>query len=122
MVEKLILVVEDDAAVRTALAEALEAAGARAVVAEDGLDGLRQLRAGVRPSVILLDVGAPQLGGDALLRALRTDARFEHIPVITMSAGPDPSKEADVVARLREPFDLENLLQIVLSLFEADAA
>lgn len=117
-----ILVIEDDADVRESLALAIERAGAHVVFARDGLDGLDRLRSGPPPSVILLDLRMPRLGGEEFLRELRADARYEHVPVITMTAGTDVVGEADVVGHLRKPFDLHDLLEMVLSLVGADAA
>jgi len=114
-----ILVIEDDPDVRSALADALSAAGAEVVVASDGQDGLDRVRAGCRPSVILLDLRMPRLDGDAFLREMRSDPSLEHVPVITMTAGLDTPQERDVVAHLRKPFDLDDLLGIVLSLCDA---
>lgn len=117
-----VLIIEDDADVRTALADALTDAGVQAVVAVDGLDGLERLRAGPPPSAILLDLRMPRLGGEDFLRQMRADPRYEHVPVITMTAGSEPTDDREVVAHLHKPFDLDDLLQLVLSLFEAHAA
>ena len=88
------------------------------MVAEDGLDGLERLRKGPRPAVILLDLRLPRLGGEGFLDALRSDPRFEQIPVITMTAGVDWLAGGEIVARLNKPFDFEDLRRIVESLFE----
>jgi CheY-like chemotaxis protein len=121
--EKRILVIEDDSGIREALATGLEAAGLRVDVAVDGLDGLARLHDGVKPSVIVLDLRMPRLGGEEFLRAMRANPLFEHVPVITMTAGLGPSSsDREVLAHLHKPFDLEELLQIVLSLTEASAA
>lgn len=122
VVAKHILVIEDDPDVRNAVAEALQEAGLRVDVAVDGLDGLDRLRGGFPPAVILLDMRMPRLGGEDFLREMRGDPRFEQIPVITMTASANPETGPEVVAHLRKPFDLEDLLGIVLSLVEADAA
>lgn len=119
--ERHILVIEDDADVRSALAEALRDAGLCVDLAADGAEALEQLRAGPAPSVIVLDLRMPRLGGIELLRELRADPRFEHLPVITMTAGTDPG-DGRVLAHLEKPFDLDDLLEIVLSLTEASAA
>jgi CheY-like chemotaxis protein len=113
-----ILIIEDDRDVREALAEAVTEAGVRADIAEDGIVGLERLRAGPRPSVILLDMRMPRLGGEAFLKQLRDDPEYESVPVITMTAGIDIPDRSAVVAHLRKPFDLEDLLGIVLSLCE----
>ncbi|BDG05384.1 response regulator [Anaeromyxobacter oryzae] len=120
MESRRILVIEDDAAVREALADAIAEAGLVVDVAVDGIDGLQRLRAGDPPAVILLDLRMPRLGGPEFLRALRADERFEHVPVISMTAGVDGPDREPVVAHLRKPFDLDDLLGIVLSLCEAE--
>jgi CheY-like chemotaxis protein len=119
---KRILIVEDDADVREALAEALRDAGLVVDVAVDGIEGLERLRSGAVPALILLDLRLPRLCGEELLRAMRDDEAFQHVPVITMTAGSDPTDDGEVVAHLHKPFDLHDLLQIVLSVTGATAA
>lgn len=114
-----ILILEDDEDVRDALSEALAEAGLEVTVACDGVEGLERLRAGARPNVILLDLRMPRLGGEAFLKALRADPVHEHVPVITMTAGLGvPDADDEVVAHLRKPFDVDDLLGVVLSLCE----
>ncbi len=120
--EKRILIIEDDAAVREGLATGLELAGLAVEVAVDGVDGLAKLHRGLEPSVIVLDMRMPRLGGAEFLRAMRASPRFEHIPIITMTAGSAPPNDREVAAHLHKPFDIQDLLQIVLSLTEASAA
>jgi len=122
--EKQVLIVEDDAEIRSALARAFEGEGVRALVASDGRDALSKLRDGLAPSVILLDLRMPRIGGEAFLHEMRSDPRFEHVPVITMTAGTEQRTSGhDVVAaQVQKPFDLDDLLDIVLSLCEANAA
>lgn len=121
-VEKHVLVIEDDIDVRETLAEELAAAGLHVRVAADGVNGLEQLRRGPPPCVIVLDLRMPRLGGEEFLGVMRADPRFEHIPVITMTAGPDAPDRRDVLAHLEKPFDLDDLRKIVLSLAEPTAA
>lgn len=117
-----ILIVEDDADVRDALADALRRAGLAVDVAVDGMEALERLRAGTLPALALLDLRLPRLGGEELLRTMRADEALAHIPVITMTAGTDPADGGDVVAHLHKPFDLDALLDIVLSVVGASAA
>jgi CheY-like chemotaxis protein len=116
-----ILIVEDDADIREALAEALQEDGTEVVVATDGLDALARLGTGPIPSVILLDLRLPRLGGEEFLRELRGDPRFERVPVITMTAGSGRADGNDIVARLHKPIDVDDLREIVMSLFDVAA-
>lgn len=111
-----ILLVEDDTDVREALALALRDAGLAVDVAVDGVEGLERLRVGPPPALVLLDLRLPRLCGEELLDAMREDEALAHVPVITMTAGADPAESAEVAAHLHKPFDLDDLLQIVLSL------
>lgn len=120
--EKRVLVVEEEGDARGELARALERAGVRAVVASDGGAALERLREDPAPSVILIGLRSPKLGGEELLRALRADPRHERLPVITMTAGTDRGGGRDLGAGPQGPSDVQDLLAIVLSLFEASAA
>jgi class 3 adenylate cyclase len=80
-----ILVVEDNAALRHVLCRRLEHDGHQAVEAENGRVALRLLEE--RPfDLVLLDVLMPELGGFETLARLKADARFAHVPVIMISA------------------------------------
>lgn len=117
-----VLVIDDDTEVRAALAEVLGEAGLRVDLALDGATGLEQLRRGTRPTVIVMGLRVARHVGEEFLRELRADARFEHVPVITMNAGPDSPDGERVHTHLHEPLDLGDLLGIVLSLTEASPA
>jgi CheY-like chemotaxis protein len=117
-----ILIVEDDADVREALAVALEDEGLAVEVAADGPDGLARLSQGPPPSVILLDLRLRRLGGAAFLHAMRADPRHARVPVVAMTAGPEAGDDPAVRAHLHKPFDLAELLRIVLPLARPTAA
>lgn len=117
-----ILIVEDDADFRGALAAALADAGVSAEIALDGADALARLRVGPRPSAVLLDLRLPRLGGAELLRELRADPTFDHLPVVTMSAGEERLGPSGASAHVHEPLDVGDLLQILISLSEVEAA
>lgn len=113
-----ILIVEDDADTRSALAQAMRDAGAEVVEARDGVDALERLRAGPVPSVVLLDLRLPGVAGQSFLDALRSDVRLEHLPVITMTAGAGRPEGDDAPARPHRPVDVDDLRRIVESLFD----
>ena len=77
-----ILVVDDDADVRSLIRELLERAGALVREARDGRDALRQLY-DVRPELIVLDVTMPDLDGWATLERVRD---MTDVPVLMLTA------------------------------------
>jgi CheY-like chemotaxis protein len=83
----LVLLVEDDLDVREAMADLLAGEGLRVVVAGDGREGLDLLRAGLRPSVIVLDLTMPRMDGWDFREAQMADRDLKDIPVVVVSAG-----------------------------------
>lgn len=116
MVDRRILIVEDDPELRVALAAAMRGAGAEVVVAGDGAAALAQLRCGPRPAVILLDLRLALLGGEGLLQAIREVPGLEDVPVITMAAGSGRREGEAAVSPPARPVDVDDLRQIVESL------
>ena len=82
-----ILIVDDDVALAEGLAELLEHEGYGVATARDGLAALDQLRRGLRPRVILLDLMMPRMNGWDFRREQIKDDDLKDIPVIVMSAG-----------------------------------
>lgn len=79
------LIIEDDATIRTALVRSLSARSHSTMTAPNALDGLQSLLAH-RPDVVLLDLGLPDLDGAALLAMIRA---VSDVPVIVVSARDD---------------------------------
>src|SRR5512132_3114731 len=88
-----VLIVEDDATIRTGIVRALAGRGHVVVPAGTALDGLR-LAVAEAPDVVLLDLGLPDIDGRELLRMLRA---VSEVPVIVATARDD---ELDIVATL----------------------
>ena len=80
-----VLIIEDDATIRTALVRALTARDHSTMTSPTALDGLQSLVAH-RPDVVLLDLGLPDLDGTALLAMIRS---VSDVPVIVVSARDD---------------------------------
>ncbi len=78
-----VLLVDDDAAIRRALVDALALEGFRVVPASGGRPALVALES-VRPSVVLLDLSMPDMDGLEVLRRLR--AGGDDVPVCILSA------------------------------------
>ena len=80
-----VLVVDDDASVRTLYADALEESGHRVAIAIDGADALRRLREGSHPCVVLTDLRMPRLDGFELSRAVAHDPHLASIPIVVVT-------------------------------------
>ncbi len=110
-VDPLILIIEDDPAIRRFLRASLPLHQLRIAEAVTGEDGLKQA-AERRPDVVILDLGLPDLDGVALVGRLR---EWSEVPVVVLSAR---DREADKVAALdagaddylAKPFGLAELL------------
>jgi CheY-like chemotaxis protein len=77
-----ILLVDDDEVIRQLTARHLIAAGYVVRTAEDGLDAIAKLRAGL-PDLIISDLNMPGMSGFEFLGVVRK--RFPQIPVIALS-------------------------------------
>src|SRR5262245_51298579 len=83
---KRVLIVEDDMEIREALALVLRDEGYRVDVSDNGLSALEQLRAGLAPDAIVLDLNMPVMDGWQFRTEVRRDARWASIPVVAVSA------------------------------------
>ena len=80
------MVVDDDDDLRDAICEALRDVGYQTLEVRGGQDALDQLKAGVRPDLLLLDLMMPGLSGRDVWEALRGDPVLGKIPVVFISA------------------------------------
>jgi CheY-like chemotaxis protein len=78
---KKVLVVDDDADVRSFVLTVLEENGYLPQVACDGVEGLEKIQAD-RPDLVILDVLMPRGSGIRLYRQLKTDDDLKSLPVI----------------------------------------
>lgn len=119
-----VLVVEDDPNVRGLLQTLLLSEGYTVVTADDGIGGLLKATSSA-PSLILLDVMMPDLGGIRVLDELQADPALQSVPVMIVTG------TVDAVPMLRErigddnvvvkPFGVEALLARVRELIGESA-
>ena len=119
-----VLVVEDDPSVRGLLHTLLTAEGYQVATASDGLAGLRSALDSP-PSLILLDVMMPDLGGVRVLEELGSDPVLAGVPVIVVTG------RVDAVANLEallgpgmvfvKPFAVDELVHRVAELIGGPA-
>lgn len=105
-----VLIVEDDDALRDALAEAFANACGSALAARDGAEALALVTAGAAPCAIVTDIEMPRMDGRELIQAL-VRGGHGHIPVVTMSGMRWPTGECRV--HLQKPFEAREVLEAV---------
>lgn len=117
-----ILVVDDDKSMLGLLKMHLENAGYEVLLAEDGIAG-GHLALRSSPDLILVDVLMPYLNGYELVKALKTDPKTRHIPVVFLTADKqveERSRKLGAEAYLKKPLNPARLLEVV-ALFTMDA-
>jgi len=107
-----VLIVDDEELVRYVTQELVACLGYEAVVASTGEEALDQIRAGLRPDLILLDIVMPGIGGVEAFRRIHKIA--PNIPVLLSSGFTDPESAATLlneglVGVISKPYRMENL-------------
>jgi two-component system chemotaxis response regulator CheY len=108
-----VLLVDDDEELRATVGAVLQAEGFEVLEARNGLHALQQLMRTPLPGVILLDLTMPVMTGFELLDLKSQDPRIRAIPVIGVTAYDKVSAIPGVVAVVRKPFDLAQLLEVL---------
>ena len=111
--EKNILVIDDEEAVRETVRLALAYAGYSVFLASNGQEALRVLQQIPRPDVILLDLMMPCSDGWEFVDALQRNHSLASIPVVVVTAFPRLSKPIRAERLLEKPVDLGVLYSVV---------
>jgi signal transduction histidine kinase len=109
-----ILLVEDDAAIRSSLAGVFLDEGFEVLSAANGQEALEVLRTGPPADIIILDLMLPVMDGWEFRAQQRADPAFAAIPVVAISA--DTSAKAAAIhadAYMRKPFRAQEVLRTV---------
>ena len=112
-----VLIVDDDADTRVALADLLEDAGYDVLCAANGREALVRLSvSGVRCDLILLDLLMPVMNGWDFRQRQRAMPEIANIPVLLMSAGAHLAVVRDELkadGSMTKPVDEFDLLKLV---------
>lgn len=108
-----VLVVEDAFATRRLVELAMTLDGYDVTQREDGPSGL-EAALKLIPDLIVLDIALPGMDGWEVLRALRADAKTQHIPVLVITAHDTAetrykADHAQADGFVGKPFDLDQL-------------
>jgi len=125
MDKKRILIVEDEAAISKALSCRLEKLGFKVSVAQDGQEGLEEVKRR-RPDLLILDLVLPALPGEEVCKAIREsdDEGLAALPIIMLTA---KSSDADhcigkvlgANSYVTKPFRTDSLLKEIRRLIGA---
>ena len=107
----MILVVEDDAAVRNLMAVTLETRDYRYHLAQNGAEALIEATTH-QPDVMLLDLGLPDMDGVEIIRKVRG---WSNMPIIVISARSEDSDKVEALDAgaddyLTKPFSVDEML------------
>jgi HAMP domain-containing protein/CheY-like chemotaxis protein len=118
LVGKRVLIVDDDVRNVFALTSALESRGMLVRFAENGRDAIQTLDADPEVDLVLMDVMMPELDGHETTRALRADARFAELPIISLTAKAMKGDREKSIASgasdyITKPVDIEQLISLM---------
>lgn len=121
----IVMVIDDNPAIRDMVSWALELDGFEAEEAAEGEEALAWMESAARegryPAVVLLDLTMPGMGGQDFLDRLRTGWEFAHpLPaLVVITAGTDDPIDAaklGVDHIMIKPFHVRDLLDVVRDL------
>jgi CheY-like chemotaxis protein len=121
-ITKRVLIADDDPVIRRLVSAAVTSEGYTAVTVNDGRAAFRMLESDADFTAALFDMQMPGLNGIDLIRHMRTERRFQRIPVMLITAENDlkvmsDSFAAGAVAFLSKPLTadkLQNALRMLL--------
>ena len=114
-----VLVIDDEEPVRQVASEILGYLGYSVVMAASGEDGVKRVREGMRPDVVLLDVIMPGMNGFQTLRKLREIE--PDLPILICTGYSDRKAAESLVTEgadgfVNKPYDIETLAKQIAKL------
>jgi CheY-like chemotaxis protein/HAMP domain-containing protein/Skp family chaperone for outer membrane proteins len=115
LVDKTVLLVDDDVRNIFALSAALERRGMHVVTATTGREAISLLETTPSLAIVLMDIMMPEMDGYETMRMMRSNPRFSRLPIIALTAKAmkgDREKciEAGASDYLAKPVNTEQLL------------
>jgi CheY-like chemotaxis protein len=111
-----ILVVEDDVATRSALADILEIEGYNVATVGNGREALEYAQDNPAPCLIILDLMMPEMDGWEFRARQKKHPKLAESPVFVLTAsGRQATKGFDADMILHKPIDVDRLLSAIES-------
>ncbi|HSS50740.1 MAG TPA: response regulator, partial [Thermoanaerobaculia bacterium] len=118
-----ILLVEDYSELRSVAARVLNRAGYQVITAESGEEALRMIEAGLRPDVLVTDIGLPGVNG---VRLAETILQLQpQVKVLLCSGSKDYEHLLESIGDLpflEKPYRVEELVRGVRSILKKQQA
>ena len=101
-----------------ALTSVLEANGMEVLFAENGKDGIEQLRENPDVDLVLMDIMMPEMDGYETMAAVRQMPEFRQLPIISLTAKAmkgdrERSIESGASDYITKPVDTDQLLSLM---------
>lgn len=117
-----ILLVEDDADARMALAILFELEGYEVTTAADGEEAYHRAVAD-SPDLIVTDINMPKVNGLDLIRLVRADERTAGVPIVAMSAVEkqylNRAMELGAIAVAQKPIEFDQFVPLIARVVSA---
>jgi CheY-like chemotaxis protein/CHASE3 domain sensor protein/GAF domain-containing protein len=113
-----ILLVDDDVRNIFALTGALEQKGATVVIARDGFEAVEKVNSVADIDLVLMDIMMPGMDGLEATRRIRSDPRFQKLPIIAITAkamkdDQEQCLKAGASDYLAKPIDIDRLYSLL---------
>lgn len=124
---KKLLIVDDEAYIRSLLEqtlEDLEDEGVEIITAADGVEGLQKIR-GELPELVFLDIMLPKMNGYDICRAVKENERTRDSTIVLLTAKGQKSElyrglELGAVDYITKPFDPDEVYDLARKLLGLD--
>jgi len=121
---ELVLIVDDEDAVRSVTKRILEASGYRTLIATQGTEAVAHyLEKGYEISVVMTDLHMPDMGGVeaiAVLREINPEVKIIVVTGAGSALGAPSAEELGVQAYIKKPFDVAHMLLTVHDVLQGE--
>jgi signal transduction histidine kinase/ActR/RegA family two-component response regulator len=113
-----VLLADDDMRNLFAISSVLESARLEVIHAQNGREAVKLLAESPRVDLVLMDTMMPEMDGLTAIRAIRSDPRFERLPIVSLTAKAMKGDRESAIAAgasdyVAKPVDPDRLLAVV---------
>lgn len=112
-----VLIIEDEPTIAMILKEVLEEEGHDVTTLHDGAEGLKLLRSGFLPDIMLVDLFLAGKRGSEIVEEIRSGLQLQQLPIVLVTgAVPRPEDfppEGSYQALISKPFELSDIINAV---------